>query len=295
MATRRVISAFVSLFVVGATQTIALGQPQSLDQQLLERGGYLVNAVMACDGCHSPRGPKGYDFDVSRRFAGGYQVWDTPAYRVRGSNISSDRETGIGTWSVEDIKRLLVEGVRPNGMPVVHQMPYPFYKILTERDLTAVATYVKSAASVRNDVPAPIYRSAHPQPLLIPGAEKPFTEDMLNEPIKRGFYLATIAHCMECHSRTPDGKQDYVNWWGRGGAVFKSPKGQVKAANITSHKNAGIGSWTDNEIKRSLTHGEGRDGRALGLQMQRQVYFSKLTTNDLDALVAWLRSLPPLE
>ena len=89
---------------------------------LLERGAYLVDAVMACDGCHTPRGPRGFDFDTSRRFSGGYQIWETPGYTVRGSNISSDRETGIGNWSVEDIKRLIKDGVRPNGVPVVHQM-----------------------------------------------------------------------------------------------------------------------------------------------------------------------------
>ena len=232
---------------------------------------------------------------MARRFSGGSQVWDTPAYLVRGSNISSDPETGIGTWSVDDIKRLITEGMRPNGVPVAHQMPYPFYKILTPRDLDAVAAYVKAAAPVRNQVPAPVYRApSHTD--LIPGAEKPFTDEMLKEPVKRGFYLATIAHCMECHARTPDGKQDYVNRWGRGGASFGPPGGnQVKASNITSHKAAGVGAWTDAEIKRVLTHGVGRNGRPLVLQMQRQMYFAKMTDQDLDAIVAWVRTIPPLE
>ena len=61
---------------------------------------------------------------------------------MRGSNISPDRETGIGGWTADDVKRLLTEGMRPNGVPVVHQMPYPFYKILTPRDLDAVAAYI---------------------------------------------------------------------------------------------------------------------------------------------------------
>ena len=262
-------------------------------QSPLERGAYLVDAVMGCDGCHTPR-PKG-NFDMARRFSGGSQVWDTPEYLVRGSNISSDPETGIGTWSVDDIKRLMTEGKRPNGVPVAHQMPYPFYKILTPRDLDAVAVYVKAAAPVRNQVPAPVYRG-HSHTDLIPGADKPFTDEMLKEPVKRGFYLATIAHCMECHARTPDGKQDYVNWWGRGGAPFGPPGGnQVKASNITSHKTAGVGAWTDAEIKRVLTHGVGRNGRPLVLQMQRQVYFAKMTDQDLDAIVAWVRTIPPLE
>ena len=174
------------------------------DAALLERGSYLVNAVMACDGCHTPRGPAG--FDMSRRFSGGSQVWDEPEYLVRGSNISPDRETGIGGWTADDIKRLLTDGMRPNGVPVAHQMPYPFYKILTPRDLDAVAAYILSVPAVRNQVPAPVYRKpAHTE--LIPGGEKPFSEETLKDPLKRGFYLATIAHCMECHSRRPDGRR----------------------------------------------------------------------------------------
>jgi hypothetical protein len=64
-------------------------------ETLVERGSYLVNAVMGCDGCHTPR-PGGV-FDMSKRFSGGSQVWDEKAYTVRGSNITPDPETGIGT------------------------------------------------------------------------------------------------------------------------------------------------------------------------------------------------------
>ena len=259
---------------------------------LLERGGYLVNAVMACDGCHTPRAGAG--FDMARRFSGGAQVWDEPAYLVRGSNITPDRETGIGSWSADDLKRLMTDGMRPNGVPVAHQMPYPFYKILTPRDLDAVVAYVQSVPAVRNQVPAPVYRAAsHTE--LIPGAEKPFSEAVLKDTVKRGFYLATIAHCMECHSRRPDGTADYVKWNGRGGYVFKSPKGSVTAKNITSHKTAGVGAWTDAELRRALTHGVDRTGKPFAPQMQRQIYFAKMTDPDLDAVVAWVRTIPAAE
>lgn len=272
----------------GLIATSAIAQ----DAALLERGSYLVNAVMACDGCHTPRGPAG--LDMTKRFSGGFQVWDEPEYLVRGSNISQDRETGIGGWTVNDVKRLLTDGSRPNGVPVVHQMPYPFYKILTPRDLEAVAVYTLSVPAVRNQVLAPVYRKpVHTE--LIPGAEKPFSEDMLKDPLKRGFYLATISHCMECHSRRPDGRADYVKWNGKGGYVFKTPKGSVRTKNITSHKTAGVGAWTDAELRRALTEGVDRTGRPFGLQMQRQMYFSKMTGQDLDAIVAWMRTIPAAE
>jgi mono/diheme cytochrome c family protein len=261
-------------------------------ETLLERGSYLVNAVMACDGCHTPR-PGGV-FDMSRRFSGGSQVWDEKAYTVRGSNITPDRETGIGTWSEADLKRALTEGVRPSGVHLAPQMPFAFYKIMTPHDLDAVVAYIRSVEPVRHQVPPPVYK-AEAHAVLIPDAEKPIADDALRDPVKRGFYLATIAHCMECHSRKPDGTQDYVNWNGKGGAEFTGPFGKVHARNITSHPTAGIGAWTDAEIKRALTHGVARDGREFKPPMARHIYFAKMTPGDIDAIVAWVRTIPPKE
>ena len=261
-------------------------------QTLIERGSYLVNAVMACDGCHTPRGPGG--FVMEKRFSGGSQTWDEAAYTVKGSNITPDRQTGIGAWTEADLKRSLREGVRPSGVALAPQMPFAFYKILTPRDLDAVAAYIRSVAPVQNAVQAPLYKAAmHAQ--TIPGAEKAFDDAALADPVKRGFYLATIAHCMECHSRRPDGTQDFKNWYGKGGHEMKGPFGTVKVSNITSHPKSGIGAWSDAEIKRALTQGVSRDGRAFKQPMARQGYFSKMTEADLDALVAWLRTVPPIE
>ena len=110
--------------IVGALCTLSVG---AAAETPIERGRYLVDAVMVCDGCHTPRGPGG--LDMERRFSGGSEVWDTPSYTVRGSNITSDRDTGIGTWSKDEIKLLLTSGVRPNGVPVAPQMLYGFYRI----------------------------------------------------------------------------------------------------------------------------------------------------------------------
>lgn len=276
--------AFIGLIALAST--LAWGQSQ------LERGSYLVNAVMVCDGCHTPRGPAG--FIMEKRFSGGSQTWDEPAYTVKGSNITPDRDTGIGAWSEADLKRLLVEGVRPSGVSVAPQMPYAFYKILTARDLDALVAYIRSVPPVKNAVQPPVYKAAM-HATLIPGADKPFDEAAMGDPVRRGFYLATIGHCMECHARRPDGTQDFKNWWGKGGNVMKGPFGAVTVANITSHPKSGIGAWSDAEIKRALTQGVGRDGHAFKPPMARQMFFSKLTEADLNALVAWLRALPPLE
>lgn len=261
-------------------------------QTPLERGSYLVNAVMACDGCHTPRTPAG--FVMEKRFSGGSQTWDEAAYTVKGSNITPDRETGIGSWSEADLKRVLRDGIRPSGVPVAPQMPFVFYKILTPGDLDAVVTYIRSVAPVRNQVQPPVYKAAmHYE--TIPGAAEPFTDEALADPIKRGFYLATIAHCMECHARRPDGTPGYKDSFGKGGHVMTGPFGQAAVVNITSHPTKGIGAWSDAQIRRVLTEGIGHDGRALKLPMARQIYFKKMKDADIDAIVAWLRTLPPLE
>src|SRR5262245_65667352 len=83
------------LFALCAATIVALTVAASAET-LVERGGYLVNAVMGCDGCHTPR-PGGV-FDMSKRFSGGSPVWDEKAYTVRGANITTDAEAGTGSW-----------------------------------------------------------------------------------------------------------------------------------------------------------------------------------------------------
>jgi hypothetical protein len=100
---------------------------------------------------------------------------------------------------------------------------------------------------------------------------------------------------MECHSRRPDGQQDFSNWFGKGGYEMAGPWGKAVVPNITSHPTKGIGSWSDTEIKRALTHGVARDGRPFKQPMARQIYFSKMDETDVDSMVSWLRTVPPLE
>ena len=245
-------------FVITCVAAFVAASGGAIAQTPVERGAYLVNAVMVCDNCHTPRDKSGLVMD--KRFSGGAQTWNTPAYVVKGSNITPDRETGIGAWSDAEIKRSLTDGTHRSGTPISPQMPFPFYKILTPRDLDAIVAFLRSVAPVANAVQAPVYKAAM-RVDLVPGAVKPYTEEDLRDPVKRGFYLATIAHCMECHGRKPDGTQDYKNSWGKGGYVFTGPWGSAAASNITSHPKSGLGAWTDAEIKRALTHGVSRDGR----------------------------------
>jgi mono/diheme cytochrome c family protein len=138
---------------------------------------------------------------------------------------------------------------------------------------------------VNNEVPPPVYKAAA-DPAPVPGAEASIGDTLPQDPVKRGFYLATLAHCMACHARKPDGGANFKNWWGKGG---------YEMANISSHKEKGVGAWTDAELKRALTEGISRDGRALKPPMARQRYFSKMTEQDLNGIIAWVRTIPPLE
>ena len=264
-------------------------------QTLLERGSYLVNGIMTCNHCHTPKDKAGNPI-MERQFSGGAQRFNEIPFSATGPNITPDRETGIGNWSDADIRRALTQGVRPNGVQLAIIMPYPLYKVLTPRDLDAVVAYMRSVAPLRNQVEPPVYKMQQ-VPYLYPGAEKPMSEDDLRDPVKRGLYLASLAHCMHCHAERKNDVPNYRTGAGKGGREFKTPAGVVvKGANITSHPTSGIGAWSDAEIKRAMTEGVSRDGRPLAQTMaQYKIYFSRLTEEDLNALVAWMRSLPPLE
>jgi mono/diheme cytochrome c family protein len=106
--------------IVAAALTLLAGTACSAET-LVERGGYLVNGVMACAGCHTPRGPNGPLLD--KQFSGGSVVFDQPTYTVRGSNITLDADTGIGSWSDAQVKRALTDGIRPDGRRLAPIMP----------------------------------------------------------------------------------------------------------------------------------------------------------------------------
>jgi hypothetical protein len=256
----------------------------------LERGSYLVNTIMTCGNCHSPKGPP--DVVAGKDFSGGLS-WDEPPFKVTASNITQDKDTGIGTWSDADIKKLMRTGLQPNGIPIASIMPTGFYDIITDVDMDAIVAYLRTIKPVSNKVPDSIYRMAAP-PQVFPGAEQHYTADMLGDKMKRGFYLVTIGHCMECHTPMVKGRHDWDADLGRGGFEFPGPWGVSVSPNITSSKSKGIGDWTDAEIKRAITQGIDKDGNKLKPPMG-YAYYAGMSDTDLDAVIAWVRTLPPKE
>jgi mono/diheme cytochrome c family protein len=261
-------------------------------QSPLERGSYLVNGVLTCGNCHTPRGPGGV-FAMDKQLSGGPQEWDTPAFKVKGANITPDRETGIGSWTDAEIKRAMVEGVRPNGTQIAPIMPYGFYKVFSTADLDAVVAYLRSVPAVSNKVQASVYKAPlHAETPV--GADKPLAPADLSDPVKRGFYLVTIGHCMECHTPRVNGQMDFAKDLGKGGEEFMGPWGVSVARNITSHRDKGIGAWTDAEIKRAITQGVRKDGTPLKPPMGYPLY-AHMSEADLSDVVAYLRTVPPKE
>jgi mono/diheme cytochrome c family protein len=170
-------------------------------------------------------------------------------------------------------------------------MPTAYYDILTDSDLNAIVAYLRTVKPVKNKVPDPVYNIQIPHHPF-PGAEKPQTD--FSTPVKRGFYLVTIGHCMECHTPFVNGRQDFAHAMGKGGREFPGPWGKSVSRNITSDKQAGIGSWTDAEVKQAITKGIRKDGTKLKPPMGFG-YYAKMTEKDLDDVVAYLRTVPPLK
>jgi hypothetical protein len=121
------------------------------------------------------------------------------------------------------------------------------------------------------------------------------------EAIERGKYLANhVAGCMGCHSGIHDDQpgepiieaergagRDFGQWEG---APFR-----LRSRNITPDKETGLGDWTDGEILRAMREGVGRDGRALFPQMPYETYGASLGDDDALAIIAYLRTLPPVK
>jgi len=214
-------------------------------QTAVERGDYLINTIMACGNCHTPKDANGAAI-VERALSGGGVTFTIPPFNGSAPNITPDRETGIGNWSDDAIKRALTHGERPSNarLPGVQLavMAVPFFKALLPEDQTAIVAYLRSIKPVRNAISDPIYRAPvrHDH---YPEADAGYTPEMMRDPVKRGSYLVTIGHCMECHSPRERGVSDYSRL-GKGGRKFSSEdvKGfpaswpGATAANITSRR-----------------------------------------------------------
>ena len=139
----------------------AIATPAFAQDPLLARGEYLAH-IMDCGGCHTEGALIGQP-DPKLELAGSSIGFDVPGYGyVFPPNLTSDRETGIGDWTPEDIKRAFTTGERPDGRILV-VMPWPHYSALTPEDADALASYIDGLPPVRHAVPR-FTPAGQPQP-----------------------------------------------------------------------------------------------------------------------------------
>jgi mono/diheme cytochrome c family protein len=115
-------------------------------------------------------------------------------------------------------------------------------------------------------------------------------------PAVRGKYLVTLGGCFDCH--TPGyflGKPDMTRYLGGSEVGFEIPDlGVFYAPNLTPDKETGLGGWTDAQVATAITTGARPDGRVLAPIMPWRA-FADLTKDDVAAIVAYLRTIPPVK
>jgi mono/diheme cytochrome c family protein len=280
--------AFVTAAAIVLAAT-ALSPSASAQAADAARGRYLVEGIAGCGNCHTPNGPTGKVAGMN--LAGGL-VEENKAFRAVASNITPDRETGIGAWTDAEIGRAIREGISRDGRVMGPPMPFELYRALSDDDLAAIIAYIRTVPAVRNapgksEYRIPLSPSYGPTVENVPSPPR-------TDPVAYGAYLAgPVGHCVECHTPFGARGRDW-NQLGKGGQAFEGPWGVSVARNITASREHGLGAWSDAEIERAIRSGVSKDGRKLYPPMG-YAYYEKISADDMKALIAFLRSIPARE
>lgn len=269
------------LLLVSAATTSAQGDPK--------RGEYIARAA-GCVGCHTEAK------EGAMPYAGG-RALATPFGTFYGPNITPHPEAGIGRWTEADFMRALREGRRPDGAHYFPAFPYPSYTKITDADARDLWAYLRTLP--------PDPRANRPHELRFPYAWRfpvafwkwlyfrpgAHTDDPKLAPnLNRGAYLVqALGHCGECH--TP---RDALGGPRRdrhlAGGTGPDGKG---VPNLTPTR---LKQWSDKDLSNFLVAGITPDGdvpaESMGEVIQNTT--SRLTPADLEAMIAYLRALPPL-
>jgi mono/diheme cytochrome c family protein len=273
---------------VSAVISIAFIMPAAAqsDDALVKRGAYLVNGPVACSNCHGTRNP---DFSIAdgMEFAGGFHIVD-PAFDVYAANITPDKETGIGDWTDEQIIKAIREGVDPEGDIIFPPMPSPTYNNMSDDDAKAIVAYLRTLKPVRHEVEESHWNI--PQQAMPPakGAPAPAMSDKV---AYGGYIVNALAHCFECHTPMGPTGPDMSRMGAGGLEITLAPGMSVYTSNITPDPETGIGNWSDEDIKQAITKGITPQGRHVSPPMPFP-WFNNMTADDLDAVVAYLHTIP---
>ncbi|WP_339413498.1 cytochrome c [Pseudomonas sp. EA_35y_Pfl2_R5] len=171
---------------------------QAADKQLIERGKYLARAA-DCVACHSIEG--------GAEYAGGLPL-ESPFGTIYGTNITPDKQYGIGEYSADDFYRAVAEGERRDGSNLYPAMPYTSYHLLKREDSDAIYAYLMSLEPIAK--PSPQTDLSFPFNLrfglsfwnmLYKDSVQLQPAEGKSEPWQRGQYLVEVlGHCGECHT-----------------------------------------------------------------------------------------------
>ena len=268
--------------------TLCTAQTHVIAQGNAKAGEYVAKAA-GCVGCHTDTKPGSVPFAGGRALA-------TPFGTFYGPNITPHRETGLGAWSEDDFRRALRRGERRDGSHYFPAFPYPSFTGMTDTDIRDLWAYLRSLASANHPNREHQLRFPFGMRFLItfwkwlfftPGPSVATAQ--LAGAVNRGAYLVRVlGHCGECH--TPR------NFLGgpKSGSLFagaKIPEGKVP--NLTPTR---LKKWTDAGIREYLLTGT-TPGGDIAVEPMSEVITnttSQLRAEDLAAIIAYLRSLPPL-
>ena len=260
----------------------------------LERGRYIVEGPAHCFQCHSEVDweKPGAQPKAGRKGAGTVFPEEGMQWLV-APNITPDVETGAGSWTNEQLARAIREGIGHDGRRLFPMMPYMNFRNMSDEDLASVIVYLRSIPPVRNVlpktiIPEPIKGSLPPhQPITAPVS----APDMSN-PIARGKYLVTLGNCMMCHTPMNKQGQPIMQMAFAGGTRFTGPWGELSSANITPDA-SGISYYNEDLFLKTLRTGH-VGARKLNSLMPWG-YFRNMTDEDLKAIFAYLRTVPPVK
>ncbi|WP_171209364.1 MULTISPECIES: c-type cytochrome [unclassified Ruegeria] len=252
----------------------------------VERGEYLVRGPAACGNCHTPQGPNGPDMSNE---LGGMMVEKNEMMEAWAVNITPGSR--VADWSDAELAKAIREGIRPDGTLIGPPMPIGLYRGLSDDDLMSMVMFLRTVPASDNETPASTYN------FPLPPAYGPPIETVSAPPrgvsVDYGAYLAgPVAHCTECHTTFGPTGPMFETHLGAGGFEFHGPWGVSVAPNITSHED-GLAGYSDDELKAIITVGKRPDGSRM-LPPMGYAYYATMTSEDLEAIVLYLRTILPL-
>ncbi|HEX4712674.1 c-type cytochrome [Phenylobacterium sp.] len=255
--------------------------PPAAEPALVAYGRYLA-VVGDCEGCHNRPG--------GQANAGGLPL-NTPFGVLYSTNITPDRETGLGTWTADDFWNAMHKGVRKDGAKLYPAFPYPYFTHATRAESDALYAYYRTVAPVSYRPPA----NKLPFPLNIRFLVTfwnmlNFKEDPApaTGPTPAAHIVRGLGHCGGCHSPK--------NFLGGDKAGHEMEGGTLDnwlAPALNADVRRGLGAWSAAEVAEYLKNG--RNARANSSASMADVVrysTSRMTDADLLAIGAWLKALP---